>query len=250
MENALLVSLSRQVALQRELEVIANNVANINTNGFKGRALRFSEYLMPQASADAFPASDRPVSYTVDAGSGLDFSNGPLEQTGRNLDIAVAGNAVIAVQTANGERYTRNGSLQIDSKGVLVTSDGYPVIGSSGPMLFSPQETEIQIGKDGTITTNQGEKGKIKLMTFSNASQLENAGANVYSATTALRPATAEVKVEAGYIERSNVRPVYEMSRLIEVNRTYATVASIISQTDALRRTAIDRLSDVGQTGA
>jgi flagellar basal-body rod protein FlgF len=250
MENSLLVSLSRQVALQRELEVIANNVANSNTNGFKSRSLRFSEYLMPQASADAFPATDRPVSFTVDAGSGLDFSNGPLEQTGRTLDIAVSGNAVIAVQTASGERYTRNGSLQLDSRGILATSDGYPVVGSSGPITFSPQETDIQIGKDGTITTNQGEKGKIRLMTFTSADQLENVGANVYSAKSALRPATGEVKVEAGYIERSNVRPVYEMSRLIEVNRTYATVASIIQQTDALRRTAIDRLSDVGQTGA
>lgn len=250
MENALLVSLSRQVTLQRELDVIANNVANIDTNGYKGRSLRFSEYMMPRASADAFPAKDRPVSYTVDAGSGLDFSNGPLAQTGRSLDIAVSGNAVIAVQTAGGERYTRNGSLQIDSKGVLVTSDGYAVMGSSGALSFSPQENDIQIGKDGTITTNQGEKGKIRIMTYSSVTQLENAGANVYSATSPLKPATAEVKVEAGYLERSNVRPVYEMSRLIEVNRTYAAVAAIIQQTDALRRTAIDRLSDAGASGA
>lgn len=250
MENSLLIGLSRQVALQRELDVIANNVANIGTNGFKGRSLRFSEYLMPQASADAFPSTDKPVSYVIDAGSGLDFSSGPLERTGNPLDVAVGGNAVFAVQTAKGERYTRNGSLQVNPKGQLVTSDGYPVIGSSGPITFGPQETGIQIGPDGTVTSSDGEKGKLKVMTFKNPAQLDNEGLNLYAANTPLTPATAETRIESGTVERSNVRPVYEMSRLIEVNRTYATVAAIISNTDQLRRTAIDRLADVGQTGA
>lgn len=250
MENSLLIGLSRQVALQRELEVIANNVANIGTNGFKGRSLRFSEYLMPNASADAFPAVDQPLSYVVDAGTGVDFSNGPLEQTGRPLDVAVSGKAVFAVQTPAGERYTRNGSLQVNAKGVLVTSDGYPVLGTGGTFNFSEQETNIQIGKDGTVSSSQGEKGKLKLMTFKAPDQLKNEGFNLYSASQPLTPATAEVRVESGTVERSNVRPVYEMSRLIEVNRTYATVAAIIQQTDTLKRTAIDRLADVGQTGA
>src|SRR6478736_3794882 len=130
MENSLLIGLSRQVALQRELDVVANNVANIGTNGFKSRTMRFSEYIMPKASGDAFPTADRPMSYVIDAGSGLNFANGPLERTGNPLDITIGGNGVLAVQTANGERYTRNGSLQLDSKGRLVTSDGYAVLGT------------------------------------------------------------------------------------------------------------------------
>src|SRR6478735_5783072 len=87
MENALLIGLSRQVALSRELDVIANNVANIGTAGFKARALRFEEYIMPGASADTFNPADQPLSYVVDKGSGLDFSSGAVERTGRELDV-------------------------------------------------------------------------------------------------------------------------------------------------------------------
>jgi flagellar basal-body rod protein FlgF len=123
-ENSLLIGLSRQVALQRELDVVANNVANIGTNGFKARSMRFSEFMMPKASADAFPAPDRALSYVIDAGSGLDFANGPLERTGSPLDVAVTGNGVLAVQTAKGERYTRNGSLQLDSTATPCSARG------------------------------------------------------------------------------------------------------------------------------
>ncbi len=245
MENALLIGLSRQMALQRELDVVANNVANIGTNGFKARSMRFSEFMMPKASADAFPAPDRGLSYVIDAGSGLDFANGPLERTGSPLDIAVTGNGVLAVQTAKGERYTRNGSLQLDSKGTLVTSDGYPVLGTGGPITFGPQESNIEIGKDGVVSSSQGEKGKLKLMQFTKADQLENDGFNVFNARSALAPASAEIRIESGTVERSNVKPVFEMSRLIEVNRAYATVASMMQRNDDLRRSAIERLASV-----
>jgi flagellar basal-body rod protein FlgF len=207
--------------------------------------MRFSEYIMPKASADAFPTADRPMSYVIDAGSGLNFATGPLERTGNPLDITISGNGVLAVQTAKGERYTRNGSLQLDSKGRRVTSDGYAVLGKGGEISFSPQETNIEIGKDGTISTSQGEKGKLKIMTFKQPDQLENDGFNVFSARTALTAATAETKVESGTVERSNVSAVYEMSRLIEVNRAYATLASMMQRTDDLRRSAIERLASI-----
>jgi flagellar basal-body rod protein FlgF len=245
MENALLIGLSRQVALQRELDVVANNVANIGTNGFKSRSSSFAEYLMPKASADAFEAPDRPLSYVIDSGTILSFENGPLERTGNPLDIAIGGKGVLAVQTAQGERYTRNGSLQLDSKGQLVTSDGYPVLGTGGALTFSPQETNIQIGKDGVISTSQGEKGKLKIMEVKDPDQLDNAGFNVFSSETPLAVAGKEVVVEAGTIERSNVRPVFEMSRLIEVNRAYATLATMMQRNDELRRSALEQLANV-----
>jgi flagellar basal-body rod protein FlgF len=245
MENALLIGLSRQVALSRELEVIANNVANMNTTGFKARSLRFEEYLMPTASADAFMTPDKPLSYVVDKGSGLDFSGGAIERTDNPLDIAVKGDAVFAVSTPQGERYTRNGALQINQRGELVTSDGYRVIGDSGPITFDSTETGIGIGKDGTVSSSLGQKGKIKLLEFKNPGQLENAGLNLYSATSPLTAAGPNVRVESGAVEHSNVKPVIEMSRLIEVNRTYATIAALIQRNDELSRTAVERLASV-----
>ena len=122
MENALLIGLSRQMALGRELDVIANNMANVTTNGFKARSSRFREFLMPVASAESFPRPDRKLSYVIDAGTPLDTRSGPIEHTGNPLDIAIKGDAFLAVQTPQGERYTRNGALEINPQGQLVTS--------------------------------------------------------------------------------------------------------------------------------
>ena len=140
----------------RELDVIANNMANIGTAGFKARALRFEEYIMPGASADTFNPADQPLSYVIDKGSGLDFSSGAVERTGRELDVAMRGNTILAVQTPQGERYTRNGSFEIDAKGELVTSDGYKVLGDGGPILFNSTETGLSIALDGTISSSEG----------------------------------------------------------------------------------------------
>jgi flagellar basal-body rod protein FlgF len=245
MENALLVGLSRQVALGRELDVIANNVANIGTSGFKARSLRFEEYLMPQASADTFPSADQPVYYTVDKGTGLDFTAGPIERTGNPLDIAIRGDAVLAVTTGQGERYTRNGSLQVNTRGELVTSDGYRVVGESGPITFTGAEKSIAIGTDGTISTEEGTKGRLKLMSVKDPKSLTNDGLNLYGATTPLTPVGRDTRIETGAIERSNVKPIVEMSRLIEVNRTYAAVSAMLQQTDSLMRNAIQQLANV-----
>jgi flagellar basal-body rod protein FlgF len=243
MENALLIGLSRQTALQRELDVIANNVANIGTTGFKARSLRFSEYLMPTAKFDAFEKPDQPLSYVVDKGSGLDMSAGPLEMTGNPLHVAVSGQGMFVVSTSAGERYTRNGSFQLDNAGRLVSSDGNPVMGDGGPIVFSQADTGIQIGADGSVSTSQGPKGKLKIVKVADPAVLHNEGANLYSAAQPLPAADATVRVESGALERSNVNPVMEMSRLIEVNRSYANIAAILGRTDELKRTAVERLA-------
>jgi flagellar basal-body rod protein FlgF len=245
MQNAILIGVSRQVALARELDVIANNVANVNTNGFKARQARFQEYLMPKASADAFPRSDRRLSYVVDNGTPLDTSAGAIERTGNPLDVAVSGDGFLAVQTPAGERYTRNGALQVDAQGRLVTSDGHPVLGDNGPISFSPQESGAAVAPDGTVSTTQGQRGKIRLVRFASPQSLENAGANLFSSTAPAQAAGNAVRLEPGAIERSNVKPVLEMSRLIDVNRTYTAVSGMVQRLDDLKRSAIQRLADV-----
>ncbi|SDN99041.1 flagellar basal-body rod protein FlgF [Methylobacterium phyllostachyos] len=245
MQNALFVGVSSQMALQRELDVIANNMANVSTTGFKARSSRFQEYLMPVASADSFARPDRRLSYVIDQGTTLDLGQGPIEQTGNPLNIAVKGSAFIAVQSPQGERYTRNGAFEINPQGTLVTSDGYPVVGDGGPITINAQETGLAIGSDGTVSTNLGIRGRIKLVTFANPQQLTNEGGNLYASGEAGRPAGLEGRVEAGALERSNVRPVIEMTRLMDVNRSYAMVSSMISRLDELRGTAISRLANV-----
>jgi flagellar basal-body rod protein FlgF len=246
MENALLIGLSRQVALGRELDVIANNMANVTTNGFKARASRFREYLMPVASAESFPRADRQLSYVIDAGTPLDTRSGAIEHTGNPLDVAVKGDGFLAVQTPQGERYTRNGALELNAQGQLVTSDGHLVLGDNGPIAFTPQESNFEIAPDGTVTTNQGQRGRIRLVRFDNPQFLRNEGTNLFSSPNPGQPAGDTSRLEPRAIERSNVKPIIEMSRLIEVNRSYTSVAGMVGRIDELRRTAISRLADNG----
>lgn len=248
MENALLIGLSRQVALAREADVIANNVANVTTNGFKARNQRFEEYLAPTAKADAFPRGSQRLSYVMDKGVGLDVAQGAIELTGNPLDVAIRGEGFFAVQTRAGERYTRDGAFNLNANGELVTSSGAKVVGESGAIAFSPQDGRIEIGADGTITTGQGVRGRIKLVKFADPQSLVNEGDNLFSSQRAGQPLGKDGRVEAGALERSNVKPVLEMSRLVEVSRAYQNVSSMLQRMDELRRSAIQRLSETPTT--
>lgn len=244
MENAALIGLSRQVALGRELDVIANNMANVTTNGFKARSAQFREHLMPTARADAFQAPDRRLSYVIDQGTPIDLSAGAVELTGNSFDAAIKGDAFFVVQTPAGERYSRDGSFQLDSRGQLVNHAGNPVLGEGGVLTFGPQERNFQIAADGTVSTDQGQRGRIRMVRFADAQALKNEGTNLFSSSAAPQPAGLTSRIEAGAIERSNVKPVLEMSRLVEVNRTYTSVAGMLSRIDELRRSAITKLAD------
>jgi flagellar basal-body rod protein FlgF len=244
MENPILIGLSRQVALARELDVIANNVANISTNGFKGRTARYEEFISPNARANAFLRPDQRVSFVTDMGTSLDTTSGAIEQTGAPLDAAIKGDGYFVVQTPQGERYTRNGSFELNATGQLVTTDGYPVLGESGPITIAPTENGVGISKDGTVSTIGGQRGRLRLVRFENPQSLINEGTNVFSTADAPQPVGATAQVEPGALERSNVKPVIEMARLIQVNRSYASIASTLSRMDDLRRNAIQKLAD------
>ena len=245
MQNALFVGVSAQTALARELDVIANNMANVSTTGFKARSARFQEYLMPVASADSFQRQDRRVSYVIDQGTPLDLTQGPIEPDGNPMHVAVRGDAFLAVQTAQGLRFTRNGAFELDPQGNLVTSDGYAVQGDGGSITIGQQETGLTIAPDGTVSTNLGVRGRVRLVSFADPKALKSEGGNLFSSEAAPRPAGPEGRLEPGALERSNVKPVVEMTRLMDVNRTYTMVSSIVSRLDDLRGTAIRRLADV-----
>lgn len=244
MENALLVGLSRQVALTRELDVVANNVANIDTNGFKRRSSIFQEYISPTARDELFKNSDKRVSYVIDQGTTLNFASGPLAHTDNPIDVAIKGDGLFAVQTPTGERYTRDGSFSFNAQGELVTANGHQVLTDQGVFRLKNTETGFSIAADGTISTSEGQKGRIKVVRFNNIQSLNNLGSNEYSSPD--RPATvANPQLEVGSIEKSNVNAILEMSRLIEINRSYQSVANMMSQTDALRKEAIQKLADI-----
>jgi flagellar basal-body rod protein FlgF len=251
MENTLLIGLSRQMVLERQMDVVANNVANVNTNGYKADKSLFQEYLRTGAREDNFIGSDRAVSFVLDRGSYRDFTQGPAEQTKNPLDVAIDGGGFLVVQTAAGERYTRDGGLQINNQGQLVTANGDAVLGTNGPIVFQPTDHDIAIAADGNISVVEGTnrtdsvRGKLRLVSFADAQQLLKEGSNLYSAgNAAAQPDTAS-RVRQGFVEKSNVSSVAEMSRMIEVTRTYTQIANMLQQQSDLHKTAIDKLADV-----
>src|SRR6202012_3883269 len=124
MENALLIGLSRQAVLERQIDVVANNIANVNTSGYKADKSLFEEYLNTPAHEDNFVGGARRVSFVQDRGTYRDMTQGPLEETKNPLDVAINGSAFLTVQTPGGERYPRDGNLHINNQGQLVTASG------------------------------------------------------------------------------------------------------------------------------
>lgn len=251
MENALLIGLSRQTVLERQLDVVANNIANVNTTGFKADQSLFQEYLMPGAHEDNFVGRDRRESYVEDRGTYRDFSQGAAQQTKNPLDVAVQGNGFLVVQTAAGERYTRDGGLQLNNQGQLVTAEGDQVLGTAGPIVFQPTDHDVNIAPDGTVTVQEGInrtdslRGKLRLVSFTDAQRLLKEGSNLYSAAAGDAQPDLKSTIEQGYLEKSNVNAVAEMSRMIEVTRAYTQIATMLNQESDLHKTAIEQLANV-----
>jgi flagellar basal-body rod protein FlgF/flagellar basal-body rod protein FlgG len=156
------------------------------------------------------------------------------------------------VQTAGGERYTRDGGLQLNSQGQLVTVAGDPVLGASGPIVFQPTDHDISIASDGNITVVEGTgridsvRGKLRVVSFTDAQKLIKDGSNLFSAApgAAAQPDLTS-KVRQGFVEKSNVNSVTEMSRMIEITRTYTQISALLQQQSDLHKSAIEKLADV-----
>jgi flagellar basal-body rod protein FlgF/flagellar basal-body rod protein FlgG len=252
MSNSALIGLSRQVALSRELDVVANNIANINTTGFKADGSIFEEYLSPIART---PASlDNKISFVRDRGTWHDMTQGPTEHTGNPLDVAIDGKGFLVVQTPRGERYTRNGSLQLGPTGTVMTADGFPVVGDSGPITLQPNDRQISIAADGTLSVREGTsmidtiRGKLRIVSFDDAQRMKLAkdGSSTFAAPAGVTPQEETTpRVIQGAIEKSNVRGVVEITRMIEISRSYSQIAAMLQQQSDMRTSAIGKLADV-----
>jgi flagellar basal-body rod protein FlgF len=237
MDNTLIVGLSRQVALERQLDVVASNIANVNTTGFKALRSVFGEYLESSARENAATPEDEQVHFVFDRTAFRNMGQGPIQKTGNPLDVAIDGDALLSVQTPAGERFTRDGSFVINAAGQLVTPQGAVVNGDNGPIVFQATDRNISISADGRVTVLEGLtnveslRGKLRLTTFARPQQLQHEGNNQFSANGAVgTPATPAVRVIQGAVEGSNVNPVHEMSRMIEISRTYSMIASLLQQ--------------------
>jgi flagellar basal-body rod protein FlgF len=240
MDNSLLVSLSQQIASFRSMDVIANNLANVSTPGFKREAAKFEEYVTQVAPSEG-QTGIQTVSFVKDAGVMRDLAEGNVTTTGATFDTAIEGQGYFAVQTAQGERYTRNGHFSLDASGQIVTSAGNPVMGDGGPITITPDDGDVHIAADGTVSGKNGQIGKLRLVDFPNDRALVKQGESLYS-TTQAPGAASDAKVRQGMLESSNVQPVIEISHMIEVMRSYEATATLSKSQEDLMRQAIDKL--------
>lgn len=246
MENALRIGLSRQMALQTQMNVIANNLANINTAGFKRDLVQMEEFRIPVAEMTELNGQDKKLSYTHDRAVVKNMVSGAIKQSGNELDVAISGEGWFAINTPNGERYTRNGEFKLNQNGTLVTNAGQPVLGEGGEVSFGPNETNITIARDGTISSSDGIKGKLKVVAFENEQELKKEGFNLFNSPTPATPVAAPHLMQ-GMIEQSNVKPVLELTKMIETVRAYTSQARMIQKTEELKTEAIEKLAHMPQ---
>lgn len=241
MQGAGLVLTSYQNSLTRAMDITANNIANINTTGFKRETLSFDSFLIR-------PATDQTFQFAIENGTYRDAAQGPTVMTGNPLDIAIQGAGYLPVQTKNGIRYTRAGAFQLNQEGDLVTAAGDQVLGDGDQTLNFPADArDIVISSDGTITARTGtgttptQIGRLRVSGFKNERGLVSVGGNLYKAEETPEPQDNS-KVVQGAIEQSNVQSVTEMTKMIEVSRTYQQVTRLLELENERQNTAILKL--------
>ena len=237
MENTTYIALSRQNALRRQLDVVANNIANMNTTGFKQQRMQFTEFLMR-------PGMHEQASFVQDRAVVRDLAAGGMTSTGNPLDAALNGPGYFTVDTASGRRYTRNGSFHMDDQRQLVDGNGLPVLADNGQAITIPAGTaNVEIKADGTITTELGPVARLNLVTFEREQLMVEVGNGLYVSDEEPQPAPETTKVAQGLLEQSNVKPVVEMTQMIEISRQYQQAQKMIENEHERIRSVIQRLS-------
>jgi flagellar basal-body rod protein FlgF len=244
MGNSTLVSLSLTSAVSRELTMTANNIANANTAGFKGERLTFDTYLVGNG--------DSGTEYVVSKASFLDEKQGAITFTGNTLDVALQGKGWFSYRTTEGQVvYGRDGRFNVDPQGNLVTLNGDRVLDDGGGDITFPPDTAniATISRDGTISAEEnGTIAKIGVFTLPDIQSFERIGAGRFIPPKETRGKTEatidpSTQILQGAIEGSNVQPVLEMTRLIDMQRAYERSNKLMDGEDDLRRKTLQQIS-------
>jgi flagellar basal-body rod protein FlgF len=239
MQSALYVGLSAQVALEKRLQTIANNVANVNTAGFRTDAVKFETILSR--------AGMTPVAFSSPGDNIISREPGNLTETGNPLDVAVVGDGFLAFAGPNGTVYTRDGRLQIAANGDLQTLTGFPVVDQGGAQItVDPNGGPLAIARSGAITQDGNEIGTLGLFNIPADANLDRYG---NSGVVPDRPATAVADFtrdgfRQSYVEGSGANPMLELTRLMSASRAFDSTNSLIEGTESSLQNAIRTLGD------
>jgi flagellar basal-body rod protein FlgF len=242
MELPSIMAMARQMTSQQEMDAIANNVANANTNAYKAERITFNSYLVrPPGSGSAgsmiFPKL---------ASLHREPQEGSIVTTGNSLDLAIRGEGYFVVDTPAGQRFTRDGHFSLDVKGQLVNAGGLPLLNGNNRPIVVPQDAgPITFGTDGTVSAGQQQLGKLRVVAFDDVQSLRNTGAGLFAADNVLPKPAPTADIVQGSLEMSNIEPVFEMTRMMETARAYEQAQKVLDTEDDRMKRGIETLGKV-----
>jgi flagellar basal-body rod protein FlgF len=236
-QEGLYVALSSQIALEKRLNTIADNVANASTIGFRATGVKFEDVVSG--------LDDKALSFVSPGDTYISDTNGPLRETGNPFDFAIKGNAWFGIETPAGTVMTRDGRFTLTENGELVTIEGYPVLDAGGaPIQLDPRGGPPKAGADGSLRQGDQLVGAIGLFTFDPGQNFVRYGNSGIVPAHEPEPVIdrADAGIDQGFLEESNVNPVLEISRLIMVQRAFENTAALMRETASSSTDAIKTL--------
>ena len=229
MDQGIYTAASGAIAMEDRLNIISNNIANLNTTGFKKDQMSFEQYMKQLDTSSLYPGQYRTVPIDVIAvSSSIDLTPGPPVKTGNALDIALMGDGFFVVNTEKGPRYTRAGSFQLSTENAIITPQGYRVQGNGGDITIDPEKSDLVIDSMGKITQDQDELSTLQIVNIP-PEALERQGNNLFSVKEGFMPQPVEtVSLVQGSLEKANVEPISEMVEMIAASRAYESFQKVI----------------------
>jgi flagellar basal-body rod protein FlgF len=243
MNSGMYSALSGNIAAMKRMDIISNNLANVNTPGFKKDKMNFESMLNGPVNPPAFPEGTTADPLLQKDNIYIDYSQGPVAQTGNAFDLAIDGDGFFVVNTPTGQAYTRQGNFRMSADGTLVTVDGYPVMGQGG--VIKIQGSKVDVDAKGVVSVDGNPAGTISIMDFPKPYNLEKGAGALFTATNSQTPTqAAKAEIRQGYLEGSNVETIGEMVQMIETNRYFEACSKVIKGYDDM---AAKATTDLGR---
>ncbi len=239
MGDTLYSALSGSMVKELELQMVANNLANANTDGYKETTLSFESVMESEAGQN----NDKSTPFVKVAEKQIDFSSGAMVATGNQFDLAIQGPGFFEVSTDKGNFYTRNGAFTLNEEGELITAQGNKVVGDGGTLKINGNGN-VQIDLKGNILVNGESQGKIKVVEFDDPNKLDTSGGSMFVAGEGAAPKAAAISnVIQGKRESSNVNMMKSIVRLIDINRQYQAYQKVIQMESQMKSTSVGNIA-------
>lgn len=241
MNSGMYSALSGNIAAMKRMEIISNNLANVNTPGFKKDKMLFESMLAGAVNPPAVPQGSTADPILQKENVFIDYAQGPVAKTGNAFDLSIDGDGFFVVNTPEGQAYTRQGNFRLSADGTLVTVDGFPVMGQNGAIRV--QGSQVEINAKGVVTVDGNRAGTVNVVDFPKPYNLNKAAGALFTPVDPqVTPQVAKVEIRQGHLEGSNVESISEMVQMIETSRYFDACSKVIKGFDDIAAKAANEI--------